>query len=186
MHEHLVRGAGENLAGKSGVSDFEPHGGEGLTEIEFTTVVADLAGREGKIEMEVAERLVGVAVGRGAVEAGVGETLRLVVAPLANQAAQLGQVLPGVFAVGVGLRIAGPDGDIIELQTLAGRLPENHRAEASVADRQRLDPRVGRLAIPQHEPRLLRLSRRAGQRAQHGQKQGDANRRDATHGEIRG
>jgi hypothetical protein len=58
-------------------------------------------------------------------------------------------MLVTIGLVGIGLRSARPDGDVIELESLVLRLTENHRAQASVADRQGLDPLVRGGLIPE-------------------------------------
>ena len=62
------------------------------------------------------------------------------------------------------LAVARPQGDVIELQVLAGRLAEQHRADAAIPDRQRLAlPALigigGRTVVAQHHLRRRSVSR---------------------------
>ena len=68
----------------------------------------------------------------------------------AYEPAHVGQV---IFRVGIVPfpRIAGPERVFIELKALGCDAAENHRAEASVPDRQRVGPLLRRSRIPEYE-----------------------------------
>ena len=54
------------------------------------------------------------------------------------------------------MRTAGVDGVFVELQPFVGHAAKNHGAEPAVADRQCLDPLVGRAGVPEGQcARLL-------------------------------
>ena len=118
-------------------------------EVQLAAVALDLA-RHVEVEEQVAERLVGLVerplhllrerVGLG-VAAGEGcrahlrqPRLRVGVVPLAGA--------------------ARPQRVVVEGQPLVPRVAEHHRAEATVADRQRLDPCPRGLLVPQAQGRL--------------------------------
>ena len=75
---------------------------------------------------------------------------RLVVIALTDEPAELGKVLVGTLAIRVQIRVARPDGHIVELKAIVHWLAEDHRTQAAVADWKRLDPLLGRSTVPKH------------------------------------
>ena len=127
--------AGDHLARVADVADLVAHRGHGVAEVQLAPVVApEVAVLEG--EPDVAERQVGLGERAhqplgGGVGGGVVAGQR--------QAADLGERGLRVRPVPVA-GAAGPQRVVVDLQALDADVAEDHRAEAAVADRQRLDP----------------------------------------------
>jgi len=151
--EGVIGRAGEGLAGVGRAIELEGDAGDGGVEIEPAAVAGGFAGRQGVVEAEVAERLVGAAVGPVEVAARAGHGLGgevggTFVVALGEEAADLGEAFIGLGAVGVGLRTAGPEGDVVELQALLGRATEDHGAHE---DHVLIDERHARVGIRQRD-----------------------------------
>ena len=104
----------------------------------------------GESQLEVDEWLVGELEERNAHELPFGQGLRLALLALEEEAADFGQVLHGSL-VGIVVRLASPDGVLVDLQSLLGRSAEDHRAQTAVADGQRLVPAPGGRIVAQRQ-----------------------------------
>jgi hypothetical protein len=67
---------------------------------------------------------------------------------LEEQVANPGQAA-GCAVMGVVVRLAGPHGAFVELNPLVGDGAEDHRAQTTVTNRERLDPLPGGLSVPE-------------------------------------
>ena len=83
-------------------------------------------------------------------DGGPPQRLRLAVAALENQAADLRQRLAG-RGIGVVVGRTAPDGLLVELEPLVLRIAEDHGAQPAVAQRQSLLPYPGRSVVMQFQ-----------------------------------
>ena len=136
--EHLVGEAAEDLAAIGHAVELVPDRSDGLVQVQLAAVVLDpVVALEPQLEVD--EGLVGELEERDAHELLLSQGLGLALLALEEEAADLGQVLHGPL-VGIVVGLAGPDGVLVDLQSLLGRPAEDHRAQAAVADGQGLVP----------------------------------------------
>ena len=146
--DHLVGGAGDDLAGEGGAVALEAHAGGGGGEVEPTAVSRDGPGA-GEIEPEIAERLVTRLVAAKPVFGDVG--IGLGVFAGLDERGDVAEVLRDVHGAEIGGRLAGGEGVFVELELLAEWAAVNHGGETAVADRQGVGPALGGLVIPKRE-----------------------------------
>ena len=73
---------------------------------------------------------------------------RLAVLTGEKQRPDFREVLAGGGVVVAGVGGTRPEGGFVERQPFGGYVPEDHRAESAIADRQRFQPAFGGLTIP--------------------------------------
>ena len=130
--ECLVGEAAEDLAAIGDAVELVPDRSDGLVQVQLAPVVLDpVVALEAQLEVD--ERLVGELEERDAHELLPREGLGLALLALEEEAADFGQVLHGSL-VGIIVGLAGPEGVLVNLQSLLGRPAEDHRAQAAVAD----------------------------------------------------
>ena len=137
-------GAGDHFARVADVADLVAHAGHGVAEVQLAPVVAsEVAVLER--EPDVAERQVGL--GEGAHESARGLVGGRVVAGQ-REATHVGE---GRLRAGrvPAARSARPQRVVVDLEPLDADVAEHHRAKASVADRQCLDPLRRGASVPQ-------------------------------------
>ena len=178
--EHLVGEAAEDLAAIGDAVELVPDRSDGLVQVELAAVVLDPL-VAGEAQLEVDERLIGQLAERDAHELLPGQGLGLALLALEEEAADLGQELHGSL-VGVVVRLAGPDGVLVDLESLLGRPAEDHRAEPAVADRQRLVPAHGGRVVAQGQRCVVAPTRGARSGAEHGKKGDRQGESEVRHG----
>jgi hypothetical protein len=149
-HDLLVGRAREGLAREGRVADPVADADHGAVEVQLAPVVRELVVAVHE-EPQVAERLVGLQVARTPHELPVGQVLRLLVAPFAQELPHLGQVRERLRVDGV-VRPAGPERVLVELDPLRGDAAEHHASQPAVADRQRFHPLRRGLAVEEDRP----------------------------------
>ena len=114
--------AGEDFAAVLDAARGERGGGDAGIEIERSPVRDGIPGGR-DVDVEIAERLVGVLTNRLAHELLHGEILGFFLLARPEQFADLGEVAAGAF-VGVVVGLAGPDGVFVELDALVAVPPK--------------------------------------------------------------
>ncbi len=147
--DHLVDRRGQHLAAIARVRRGEIGDGDRGIEIERTSVVLRRRrGDLGHFDQQAADGLVCRLDQRPRHHPFVGEGFGLGVAVAEDELAEPLHAGRG-FRIDRIIRPAGPQGVLVQLQPLGDGSAEHHGAHAAVADRQCLDPRRGRSAIPQ-------------------------------------
>ena len=123
------------------------HRGRSRREIQNAPVV--FYGRcSGKVDQQIAHGLIRHLFERSSHDLRVNESFGRRIVAFKNQPPHLGERVRRVGIHGV-IRPACPERAFVQLQPLLVHAAENHRADATVADGQRLDPLFRRLAIPE-------------------------------------
>jgi hypothetical protein len=131
-------------------ADLVRHRRDAGRQIERASILlADVAVREG--DVQIAERLIGL---RERPHHALRELVGVHVAAFGDGAANIGQDVLRLRVVPV-CRRARPERVVVQLQVLLDDLAEDHRAEASVADRESLHPVAGGTVVPELERRSV-------------------------------
>ena len=154
--QHAIRVRDEDLTGEDGIARAVTDRCHAGLHVQLTAVIGGFLDTvEG--EQQIAQGLIGL-LGRGNTpEVPVGHLLGLLELPREDQVADLREVLDR-FGVVVVVRAAGPERALIQRDPLVLDAAEDHRPHDAVAERHRLQPSCGRLAVPQHHG-LLRAAR---------------------------
>jgi len=150
--DHPVDRTGEHLADMMHARARERHARDRRIEIERAFVAIGRRER-GQRECQVARGLVGHLLERARHHSRIDQRLRVGIAAFEHHPANVGERAARLRAVGA-IGAAGVQRIAIELEPFAARTAEHHGADAAVADRQRLRPGGGRLAIPE-SPRVV-------------------------------
>ena len=175
--DDLVGEAREHLAGVERAVGPERRGGDRAVEVELAAVALDLSANV-EVQEQVPERLVGLVVRPLHL---LRESVGLGVASREDGLAHLREPALRVGVVPV-RRPARPQRVLVEGQPLLERVPEHHRPEPAVPDRQRLDPGGRGLLVPEAQRRLGGECRAGGGGQEDG---GEKWRSGACHGRER-
>ena len=148
--DHLTRRAREALTSEGRPADPVRHCRDARRQVERASIfLADVAVREG--DVQIAERLIRL---RERAHHPLRELVSVHVAALGDRAADIGEYVLRLRVVPVSRR-ARPQRVVVQLQVLLDDLAEDHRAEASVADREGLHPLAGGAVVPELERRRV-------------------------------
>jgi len=147
--DHLVRGAGENLARKLHAAGGVSNSRDGGVEVQVTAIIR-YAFHPIKIQQEISHGLVGHLAAWNGNHLLVHQPVRLAVFALKNQAPRLRQ-RPERFRIILVIRTAAPQRIFIKLQPLLIDTAEYHRPQTPAANGERFDPLPRGPAIPQTE-----------------------------------
>ena len=146
-NDHLIHRAGENLACEPRATFGVFSCGDGSVQIEVAPVIFDGYG-VGKAEHQIAGGFIRHLGFGGRDDFCVDQFSGLRIFPIENELADLRQRGLGLRIDGI-VRAATPKCVLVQLESLIADVAKDHRAEASIADGQRLFPFDGRLTIPQ-------------------------------------
>ncbi len=149
-HQDLRRRTGKHLPGEDRAALLKTNAGHAAIEVQLAVVLGDLAGG-GELQDEVPQRLIRPQRPISQ-QLACDEGLGLRMLPSKQQATDFRQVPVGADTIVV-RPAARPDGVFVELKPLLVDAAVDHGAEPAVAHRQRLQPVLSRLAIPEPRPR---------------------------------
>ena len=147
-HDDVVRITGEDLAGVVHAVEGVARAGGGGVEIELPPV--RLGRAVGETQIQAADGLVRHLALGNSDQLFIDELFGLAPLVLEDETAHFGQGAERGGVDGV-VGTAGPEGILVQLQTLVFQAAEDHGAEAAVAHGNGLGPLLGRLGIPEDE-----------------------------------
>ncbi|OPZ97122.1 MAG: hypothetical protein BWY71_01716 [Planctomycetes bacterium ADurb.Bin412] len=162
-HNHLIDGGDEDFAGINRFTNFIVYLHNSRIQVQLSAVVLGIFRRRG-FQMQITKRLIRLDGLGSAHHFRVDQGGHFRIFPFEDQAADFRQGGQGLGIVGVDF-MAAPEGVFVQLDSLFHDLPEDHRPQPPVTNRQSLHPFRRRLGIPQKQGRgagILCMAKRTG------------------------